>query len=566
MGGCNRKQELCKQDSIHKIQYELLRSTDGYDKIPIVTLEQAVLPLIPFLPKIQTYVRIVKEKCENPADGLTSDQSASIMLYSIGWQPINECLYVVLNTTLQSMNRQNLKPWFLYLKLLFTAVIQLPSIHLSVYRISKLDLIKQYEKDEIIIWWDFSLCTTSIEHLKIDKSLDKIETKTIFTIECNTIKDIRKHTYFQSDNLLLILPGTQFQVLKCLEQNNNLHLITLQEIQSSFLLQPQILHIKSKNFLRKFLSCQKQSKKISTNSKTSISNSSIYRNISLEQLIFERGRSWTVDLDEQNITDEDIKFIIKHTIIKNRCKCIRLRDNNITSLGALKLAESLNNHITLESLDLRNNFISDLGVKFLSLTIINSNIKTLNLESNGITFEGAQYLAQMLKNNQTLTELYLSKNHLGDRGVELLTNVLHDNKRYDYDQDNNEVYDTSNPSILQHLYLGHNDITDVGIEYIANMLKTNRMLTWLWLSGNEIGNRGVELLANTLAYHNSSLEWLFLNSNKAINDSSVDALLHMLKRNHSLKTIYINNCNLSEIAKNKLQEMIKFKKDFDLEV
>jgi Ran GTPase-activating protein (RanGAP) involved in mRNA processing and transport len=98
------------------------------------------------------------------------------------------------------------------------------------------------------------------------------------------------------------------------------------------------------------------------------------------------------------------------------------------------------------------------------------------------------------------------------------------------------------------------------------MLKTNRMITWLWLSGNEIGNRGVELLANTLANDNNSLEWLFLNSNKAISDPCVDALVHMLRRNHSLKTIYINNCNLSEIAKQKLQEITKLKKDFDLEV
>jgi Ran GTPase-activating protein (RanGAP) involved in mRNA processing and transport len=123
-----------------------------------------------------------------------------------------------------------------------------------------------------------------------------------------------------------------------------------------------------------------------------------------------------------------------------------------------------------------------------------------------------------------------------------------------------------NSSILQHLYLGQNDITDIGIEYLAEMLKTNRMLTWLWLSGNEIGNRGVKLLADTIANHNNSLEWLFLNSNKGIDDSSVDVLISMLKRNHSLKTIYINNCSLSDAAKQKLREATKTRKDFDLEV
>jgi Ran GTPase-activating protein (RanGAP) involved in mRNA processing and transport len=134
-----------------------------------------------------------------------------------------------------------------------------------------------------------------------------------------------------------------------------------------------------------------------------------------------------------------MKTVVKHAMIKNRCKRIRLRDNNITSHGALTLAEGLNNNMTLESLDLRNNFISDLGVRYLSSSIIYSNLKTLNLESNDITAEGAQYLAQMLKNNRTLTELYLSKNHLGDRGVELLTNALNDDKKNHQDQENKGV-------------------------------------------------------------------------------------------------------------------------------
>ncbi|CAM2728849.1 unnamed protein product [Rotaria socialis] len=437
MGACNRKQKLFKQDSVHRIQYELLKSIDGYDKIPIVSLEQAVLPLIPFLPQIQTYVHLMKDKCANPADGLTSDESASIMLYSIGWQPLNECLYVVLNSTLQSMNQHSLKPWFLYLKLLFTAVLHLPSIRLTVYRHSKSALMKQYDEDEIIVWWDFSLCTTSIEPFKSEQCSDKIETRTLFTIECNTIKDIRKHTYFQSDNSLLILPGTQFKVILSVEQDLNLHLITLQEIQSSFLLQSETPAIKPRSSFKKFFSSKKESEKIGTSHKTSISNGS-YRNTSIEQLIVESGRSWTVDLDEQHITDQDIKIVVKHAIIKNRCKRIRLRDNHITSLGALTLAEGLNNNMVLESLDLRNNYVSDLGVKYLALSIINSNLKTLNLESNGITTEGAQYLAQMLKNNQTFTELYLSKNHLGDRGVEWLTNVLNHDKKNHQDQEYTE--------------------------------------------------------------------------------------------------------------------------------
>jgi len=98
------------------------------------------------------------------------------------------------------------------------------------------------------------------------------------------------------------------------------------------------------------------------------------------------------------------------------------------------------------------------------------------------------------------------------------------------------------------------------------MLKTNRTLTWLWLTGNEISNDGIKYLSNILADYNLTLEWLFLNSNKLINDSCIDDLIHMLKRNNTLKTLYLNNCNLSETAKRKFLQITKIKKDFDLEV
>lgn len=98
------------------------------------------------------------------------------------------------------------------------------------------------------------------------------------------------------------------------------------------------------------------------------------------------------------------------------------------------------------------------------------------------------------------------------------------------------------------------------------MLRSNRTLTWLWLTGNEISNEGIEYLAPILADWNLTLEWLFLNSNRLINDSSVDDFIHILKRNHTLKTLYLNNCNLSEITKRKLLQITKTKKDFDLEV
>lgn len=149
-----------------------------------------------------------------------------------------------------------------------------------------------------------------------------------------------------------------------------------------------------------------------------------HRHFSLEHRILRRIQSWTIDLEKQDLTDQDMPTVAKYTLIKNHCKRIRLRANQITGEGCAILAKALDRISKLESLDLSHNHIGDLGVQYLSTAVASSAIRTLNLEVNGITAQSAIYLAQMLEQSPTLTELYLSKNHLGDQGVELLAKAL----------------------------------------------------------------------------------------------------------------------------------------------
>ena len=51
---------------------------------------------------------------------------AAIALYTMEWTPFYESIYHLLNTNLRDENRDALKPWFLYLKLLITALQRLP--------------------------------------------------------------------------------------------------------------------------------------------------------------------------------------------------------------------------------------------------------------------------------------------------------------------------------------------------------------------------------------------------------------------------------------------------------
>lgn len=228
--------------NVDKEPLEMLLPIYGYDEMPLTTLEEAVKPLISLVANVQVYVYAAKERCKKPADNLTPDESASIMLYSMSWEPLERCLYTALNATLRLKDRQKLKPWFSYLKLFLTALTRLPSRHCFLYRGVKLNLSEQYSQVEKMVWWGFSSCTTVLSVLDSDLFLGKTEMRTIFTIECDTGKDIRKHSYFPNEDEVLLLAATQFKVVGTLKPAPGLHMIQLKEVQPPFpLLQPVTL-------------------------------------------------------------------------------------------------------------------------------------------------------------------------------------------------------------------------------------------------------------------------------------------------------------------------------------
>jgi hypothetical protein len=213
---------------------KMLLPIEGYQNLPLVSVEKAVEPLHLILPGIEQKVWIAKMNCETPANGLSSDESASIYLYSMEWEPQENCLYFALNATLRDKNRQNLKPWFLYLKLILTALGRLPSTRLTVYRGVKLDLVNDYPEGKTFVWWGFSSCTALLKTLQSEQFLGKTGTRTLFAIECYSGKDIQQHSYFDTEKEVLLPAARQFKVKGCLDQGNGLHIIQLQETEPPF--------------------------------------------------------------------------------------------------------------------------------------------------------------------------------------------------------------------------------------------------------------------------------------------------------------------------------------------
>lgn len=438
---------------------------EGYRNMPLVSLEIAVEPLMTLLPSIQTYVSLAKEKCQNPADDLTCDQSASIMLYAMRWQPIDQCLSYVLNIILCSNDRDQLKPWFLYLKLLLTALCRLPPIQDTIiYRGIQSDMSKQYQKNQKIIWWDFALCTRSSDKINLNKN----NVRTIFTIECKSCKDISKHLFNPTTDMILLFPATQFQVIQNIKQRANGHSIQLKEIESPFqFLQPVLIVSDLKQF---------------GNFKPSIINEHRHNRKS-ERVTFEDSSK---ELKLKNISNDDMKIIIKQEIREKQCTELWLNNAQITSQSALLLSNSLFNNLTLIKLYLNDNSLQDRGVYCLSrvLTINNRTLKELYLARNNITSKGAEYLSEMLNVNCTLTTLCLYGNKITDEGIKYLTHVL-------------TYYNTT----LEYLYLsGNNLMTDLSIDYLIKMFEKNQTLKRLHLFNcnlSKIGKMKLQEIAQT---------------------------------------------------------------------
>jgi hypothetical protein len=214
----------------------MLPPIQGYENMPLVSLEEAVDPLTSLVPEVERMAWTVKQYHFEGEHGLTDNESASILLYTMEWEPREKSFYIILNNTLQAVNRNLLKPWFLYLRLIMTSLAKLPSDsqRLIVYRGVKLDLRAQYPQGSTVTWWGFSSCTTAIGVLSNERFLGCTGTRTLFNIECHSAKSIKSFSFYPEEEEVLLPPARQFQVMGCLDQGHGLYIIQLKEIQPKF--------------------------------------------------------------------------------------------------------------------------------------------------------------------------------------------------------------------------------------------------------------------------------------------------------------------------------------------
>eukprot|EP01043_Picozoa_sp_COSAG02_P028238 COSAG02_NODE_1703_length_11241_cov_845.206695_9_plen_619_part_00 len=211
-----------------------LAPISGWEDQPLVTLPQATehLPVKNIKIHAQVALEVGEDyKEDHPDDPRSEDQLGSVHLYSQGWAHPEHSLYAVLNETLSMEDRSALTVWFLFIKLLMTALVCEPMYVGTIWRGVKADIGQQYVKGKKIRWWRFTSCTKNGEVLDNPLFLGTTGKRTLFSIDCQTGVEIQHLSAYATEAEVLLAAGTRFQVANTIV-NGDLTIVNLKEVAS----------------------------------------------------------------------------------------------------------------------------------------------------------------------------------------------------------------------------------------------------------------------------------------------------------------------------------------------
>ncbi|XP_048048865.1 NACHT, LRR and PYD domains-containing protein 3-like [Megalobrama amblycephala] len=220
------------------------------------------------------------------------------------------------------------------------------------------------------------------------------------------------------------------------------------------------------------------------------------------------------------------------------------------------------NPLLLRTLNLSERELGDTRVNQIAALLqdIHCQLNTLILCECSITEEQCVILTSALKSNPShLRQLDLSKNKLGDSGVENLSDLLMNPQCKLGKLDLYECSITeeqcviltsalkSNPSHLRHLNLSGSKIRNTGVNHLCDVLKDSHCkLKSLFLCECSITEEQCVILTSALKSNPSHLRELDLSKNK-LGDSGVENLSDLLMNPQcKLETLDLYECSITE--------------------
>ena len=283
-----------------------------------------------------------------------------------------------------------------------------------------------------------------------------------------------------------------------------------------------------------------------------------------------------LNISHNNITDRGIKVIAEAIQMNSTLQNINISKNHISTEGLLYFMEAVKNNCTLQVVNITHNNVTRSGftslkqcienlqhsvqiiaswneireggklVTKVSTSCVPDNIEkdvwsfdeydadhlvmclseclkeddvvqkveltTNYFSTSKITSEGAIKIAEAIKVNKTLQELYITNNNISDDGAAAISNALKSNNS------------------LQILGMSWNKITSEGAKSIAKAIKVNTTLHTLYLYQYDIDNEiSFNTSVLTAVYHNNTLmtlklPWVYDDNDRRLVRSEVEMI------------------------------------------
>ncbi|WP_405758955.1 ADP-ribosyltransferase domain-containing protein [Streptomyces sp. NBC_00073] len=204
----------------------VLPSITGVFDTPLMDFQDAAAPVAEVLSGLGRHIdrsrEFGKRRADETAGHLSADAIAALYLYTC-----ESAFYREINAVLRSPDRTKVAPYLPYLRLLFSAVSELPAHTQPLWRGVSLDLRAQYPLGRTVTWWGVSSCTSE---LSVARSfLGSRGKRTLFEVTPARAVGIRSFSAFTGEEEYILAPGTQLKVTDVKTERGGLCTIKLTE-------------------------------------------------------------------------------------------------------------------------------------------------------------------------------------------------------------------------------------------------------------------------------------------------------------------------------------------------
>jgi len=163
-----------------------------------------------------------KKKAGKPVKPMNAEMYAAILMYT------GNAIYKDLNKALRDEDRDKVRKYFPYLRMLFEACSCLPTENCTLWRGISVDLLEQYKVGSTITWWGVSSCTKA-QKVAQDFANSCGDKSTLLTVETKTACPISEVSFYANESESILLPGTQLEVVESKRVGKQAH-IKLREV------------------------------------------------------------------------------------------------------------------------------------------------------------------------------------------------------------------------------------------------------------------------------------------------------------------------------------------------